>query len=56
MQDGLRLSIKFSSQSEYELDADTPDEKNKVGMTNSDDPRILQTKLFNIPVYIKYIR
>ena len=30
MQDGCRLSIKFSSQPEYELDADTPEDKNKV--------------------------
>ena len=31
-QDGPRLSIQFNSQSEYELDADTQDEKNKVCM------------------------
>ena len=29
-QDGLRLSIQFSSQPEYELDADTQEDKNKV--------------------------
>lgn len=31
-QDGLRLSIKFSTQSEYELDADTQEDKNKVSV------------------------
>ena len=30
LQDGLRLLIQFTSHGEYELDANTPDEKNKV--------------------------
>jgi len=30
LQDGLRLLIKFANQPEYELDADTQEDKNKV--------------------------
>ena len=31
-QDGLRLSIKFANQPEYELDVDTQEDKNKVSV------------------------
>lgn len=32
LQDGLRLSIKFTNQPEHELDADTQEDKNKVNL------------------------
>ena len=35
LQDGLRLTIQFLSGGEYELDADTQDEKNKVTIHRS---------------------
>ena len=36
-QDGLRMTISFGSKSEYELDADTQDEKNKVNILRYND-------------------
>lgn len=43
LQDGLRLSIKFTNQPEYELDADTQEDKNKV----NDAPKFINSGSFN---------